>query len=62
MKQTKTNLKILIAVTLASLLFVGCTTTHRASKEWEYKTVRLNTSQEDVAAELNAASKGAGSS
>ena len=33
-------------------------TPHRASKEWEYKAVRLHPTQQNFEAELNTASKG----
>jgi hypothetical protein len=52
------QLKGLIAVSLTSFLLLGCSTTHRASKEWEYKVVRLNPAQLDFEAQLNATANG----
>ncbi len=52
------KLKNLVVVGLASFVFIGCCTTDRVSKEWEYKTVRLNPMAQSFEAELNGASKG----
>ena len=53
-----TPLKSLIAVDLTSFLLLGCSTTHRAAREWEYKVVRLNPAQQDFEAQLNATANG----
>jgi hypothetical protein len=54
----RTKLKSIIVVGIASFLLVGCSTPHRASREWEYKAVRLNPTTQNFEASLNAASKG----
>jgi hypothetical protein len=53
-----TKLNGVIFAGLTSMALLGCTATHHGSKEWEYKAVRLNSTQQDFETQLNAASAG----
>jgi hypothetical protein len=52
----KTKIKYLLILVLASFVFAGCCTMHKTT-EWEYKTVRILTTDTDLQAQLNNAGK-----